>query len=270
MKHFLITMAACAMLCGCTQEWGELETVTYPINQPYTELEVSDGFVVEGYERNEYHRPGGAIVTVGEKAQSKVRAEVKNGRLYIGFRSGKFDRGGEAAVVSLPTDELTKLNKLVLREASRTEYANMILLRDIVLKDASSCETTIMAPYNSEQVLEGQLNIDASDASSFFSQAYISNINITLSGASNVRMIGRECEELSINVSGASNLDCGDLFSSNVSGYVKDASKTKVKCCSSLSVDVTDASELVYQLISPNCQLDYNCHWSGGSTITEK
>jgi len=35
---------------------------TYPLDQPYTELEVSDGFLVEGYETSTYN-PGGAIVT---------------------------------------------------------------------------------------------------------------------------------------------------------------------------------------------------------------
>ena len=80
MKKVFITIVACTMLCSCTQEWGELETITYPIDQPYTELEVSDAFVVEGYTRDEYNHPGGAIVTVGSKAQSKVKVEVKNGR----------------------------------------------------------------------------------------------------------------------------------------------------------------------------------------------
>ena len=270
MNKFFITIATCAILCSCTQEWGELETITYPIDQPYTELEVSDAFVVEGYTRNEYSRPGGAIVTVGSKAQSKVKVEVKNGRLYIGLHSGKFDRGGEVARVRLPNDELDKLTKLVLREASKTEYGNMIFLRDIVLQDASSCGTTIMAGYNEEHVLEGEFNLTASGASTFSSQIFISNINVTLSGASSVRLNGRECEELKINVSDASTLDCSTLQSSSVSGSIKNASKADVTCCSSLSVDVADASELVYKLLSPSCQLDFDCHWSGGSTVTEK
>ena len=270
MKKILITLTACAMLCSCAQEWGELETITYPIDQPYTELEVSDGFVVESYPRHEDLRPGGAIVTVGEKAQSKVQVEVKNGRVYMGLRSGNFDRCGKGAVVALPEDELVKLNKLVLREASKTEYGNMILLRDVVLQDASSCETLIMAAYNEDHVLEGEFNLSASGGSHFFAQMFISNINVTLSGASNATLLGRECEELTINVSDASNLDCSTLRSSNVSGSVKDASKAEVTCCSSLSVDVKNASELIYKLQSDNCHLDYDCHWSGGSKITEK
>ena len=269
-RFILSILAIGALFCSCAQEWGEIEDVAYPINESFTELEVSDGFLVVGYEPdNTPWYQENAIVMVGQKAQSKVKLEVKNGRLYVGFRSGKFITGNDRPKVYLPSTKLKYLTTLVLCEASGIDYINLNRLNSITLRDSSICGTTqIFATWNEDNTAQvGEINVDVKDGSKFYALIRVPDVNIKLSDGSYARFEDySDIENLHINVNKGSEMKCG---AANIFGTISEKSMVTAKCCNMLSVNVTDSSTLKYH-VGADCRLSaFDCHGSGGSTIIE-
>ena len=46
MKNILILLSISILFFGCTKDWGDSATRNYPVNAPYTKLDVSNAFEV--------------------------------------------------------------------------------------------------------------------------------------------------------------------------------------------------------------------------------
>ena len=272
-KLILFTLALGAMLCGCSRNWGETEYVMFPLNEPFTELEISDGFVFEGYDPN-IHRTEDACVVVGQKALGKVKLEVKNGRLYVGFSSGNFNTGKQKPRVILPYSKIESVATLVLRENSVLEGSTMATsltsLRSITLSDNSKMSGDLFLAWWNEEgtAMVGALNIDVESGSSIDAEILVPDVNITLSDGSRAKIatVYHDVETLNIDVRSGSNLTC---VASNISGTISGGSTVTATCCNTLSVNVTEGSTLSYHL-GDGCELStYDCHSSDDSAITQ-
>ena len=235
MKKILTLLAVCAMLLGCSPtDWGELETINYPINGEYTALDVSNAFQVSVSVRETEQV---AVVTIGEKAHQYVQVEVKNGTLYIGMKKWNFVSNEKPTVV-LPASSLEELR----------------------LSGASSFNGTLFGDNPSMKVsgasrFDGTINGNAD------------NMEVELSGASYAILNGFCDGELKIDISGASVLDGTSFPCAEINGEISGASHADVVCCESLKVDISGASELTYSTPSDECDLKVDCECSGASSV---
>lgn len=273
MKKIVLLLSVCGMLCCCKpQEWGEVVRVSYPLNEAYSELIVNNAFRVETFVPSE-SQPYGAIVEAGEKAQSLVRVEVRNGKLYIDLRSGNFG-STKRPIVYLPVEDIENLNVMELNGASLfAARTGSMSLKKIVLTGASvySGDGVIYATNDNDE-LEGEVSLNLSGASEFSGIIYAPSVDAELSGASQCHL-GKVSPdfsgdiEMNMRLSGASKMESGAFATTHVRGELSGASSAKVNCCDELSVNLTGASVLRYSVLSDACQLDFDCHWSEGSRV---
>lgn len=273
MKKIVLLLSVCGMLCCCKpQEWGEVVRVSYPLNEAYSELIVNNAFRVEAFVPSE-SQPYGAIVEAGEKAQSLVRVEVRNGKLYIDLRSGNFG-STKRPIVYLPIEDIENLNVMELNGASLfAARTGSMSLKKIVLTGASvySGDGVIYATNDNDE-LEGEVSLNLSGASDFSGIIYAPSVDAELSGASqcHLRNVSPDFSgdiEMNMRLSGASKMESGAFATTHVRGELSGASSAKVNCCDELSVNLTGASVLRYSVLSDACQLDFDCHWSEGSMV---
>lgn len=231
MKKTLIMISLCALLFGCTKEWGNPTTRNYPINGSFTELDVSSAFQVTVSDQ-----VTDVVITVDDMAHDKVIVKVVNGELQIGFKPNTFYNGSKPTAV-IPAN------------------AN---LRSVELSGASS----FTGDLNGHDV-----DIDLSGASHFHGSVNAEEIDVDLSGASKVVMNGFCSEKMDIDLSGASTVEASLLETPSVVGSMSGASTADVTICSNLNVSLSGASTLIYGLISPDCNPYINCPCSGGSTV---
>ena len=95
----------------------------------------------------------------------------------------------------------------------------------------------------------------------------IGKINLDISGASTAFVNGYCQEKMEIDLSGASTLKAANLNAQSVSGQMSGASDADVTVCSSLNVELSGASTLIYGTVSDECDPIVNCNTSGGSTV---
>ncbi len=235
MKKSLSLLALCAMLCACNTNWGALETVNYPINGEWDELEINSAFDVTTSDE-----VTSAQVTIGEKAQQYVRVEVVNGKLIIGINKRDFSNNRKATVV-LP---------------------NRDGLESVHVHGASS--------FSPGRPLEGtDIEVELTGASMFDGAIYAVHTNMKLSGASEATVQGAS-DELELDASGASKFN-GPLFLCDmVECDLSGASRASVTCCGSLDADVSGASKLHYKKKGPDCVLNKNINLTGASSAEEK
>ena len=292
MKKIVLLLSVCGMLCCCKpQEWDEVVRVSYPLNEAYSELIVNNAFRVETFVPSE-SQPYGAIVEAGEKAQSLVRVEVRNGKLYIDLRSGNFG-STKRPIVYLPIEDIENLNVMELNGASLfAARTGTMSLKKIVLTGASvySGDGVIYATNDNDE-LEGEVSLNLSGASEFSGIIYAPSVKMNLSGASvykgtihapsvdaelsgasqcHLRKVSPDFSgdiEMNMRLSGASKMESGAFATTHVRGELSGASSAKVNCCDELSVNLTGASVLRYSVLSDACQLDFDCHWSEGSRV---
>ena len=231
MKKTLIMISLCALLFGCTKDWGVPTTRNYPINGAFTELDVSNAFQVTVSDQ-----VTDVVVTVDDMAHEKVVVKVVNGKLQIGFKPNTWYNGTKAVAVIPATDNL----------------------RGIELSGASSFTGNL----NGHDV-----DIDLSGASHYQGSVDADEIDLDLSGASKAVMSGFCLEKMDVDISGASTLNASLLETSSVFGDLSGASTADVTICSNLKVNLSGASTLIYGLISPDCNPVIDCPCSGASTI---
>lgn len=231
MKKTLIMISLCALLVGCTKDWGNPTTRNYPITGAFTELDVSDAFQVTVSDE-----VTDVVITVDELAQDRVVVKVVNGELHIGFKPNTWYNGTKATAIIPAT-------------------AN---LRSVELSGAS----TFTGNLNGHDV-----DIDLSGASHFHGYVDADEVDVDLSGASKAIMNGFCQEKMDIDLSGASSLEASLLETPSVFGSLSGASTADVTVCSNLNVSLSGASTLIYGLVSPDCNPYINCPCSGSSTI---
>ncbi|MBO7630102.1 MAG: DUF2807 domain-containing protein [Bacteroidales bacterium] len=231
MKKTLIMISLCALLFGCTKDWGVPTTRNYPINGAFTELDVSNAFQVTVSDQ-----VTDVVVTVDDMAHEKVVVKVVNGKLQIGFKPDTWYNGTKAVAVIPATDNL----------------------RGIELSGASSFTGNL----NGHDV-----DIDLSGASHYQGSVDADEIDLDLSGASKAVMSGFCLEKMDVDISGASTLNASLLETPSVFGDISGASTADVTICSNLKVNLSGASTLIYGLISPDCNPVIDCPCSGASIV---
>ncbi|MBO4503461.1 MAG: DUF2807 domain-containing protein [Bacteroidales bacterium] len=230
MKKTLIMISLCALLFGCTKNWGSSTTLNYPISGSYTSLDVSDAFDVTVSDQ-----VTDVVVTVGELAHDRVIVKVINGELQIGFKPNTRYNGTAKAIIP----------------ATST-------LRELDLSGASS----FTGDLNGEDV-----DIDLSGASTYRGTINAAELDVELSGASDAHISGVCQNKMEIELSGASTLKAANLNAQSVSGHLSGASDADVTVCSSLNVELSGASTLTYGTVSNECHPVVNCPTSGSSTV---
>ena len=219
MKKTLIMLSLCALFCGCTKDWGLPTTRNYPINGPFTGLEVSNAFQVTVSDQ-----VTDVVVTVGDLAHKNV--DVLRDLDLSGASSFTGDLTGDDVEIDL---------------SGASFYRGNVLAKD--------------------------LDVDLSGASTYSGVVEADKINFELSGASKVT-VGGDCQnEVKMDLSGASRLAASDLYVPVVRGNMSGASEADVTCCTSLNVELSGGSTLIYGTISDDCHPDVNCPCSGGSIV---
>lgn len=239
MKNIFIMLSISILFFGCTKDWGNPATRNYPVNAPYTKLDVSNAFEVTVSDQ-----VTDVVVTVGELAHDRVVVRVVDGELQIGFKPNTRYNGKATAVIP----------------------ATMI--RDLELSGASSFTGDLQCGngYYSDNTVD----IELSGASTFKGRIEAMEVEIDLSGASEAFIEGFTSINLSkmdIDLSGASTLKAPFLYTESVYGEMSGASNADVTLCSELNVQLSGASTLTYGLSSEECHPNVNCPASGGSVV---
>ena len=231
MKKAIIILSLCALFFGCTREYGGVPTTkNYPVNGPFTSLDVSNAFQVTVSDQ-----VTDVIVSVGELAHDRVIVRVVDGELQIGFKPNTRYNGIATAVIPANAN-----------------------LRGLDLSGASSFVGNLSCH---------DVDLDLSGASTFRGNVDADEIDIYLSGASNAFVDGHCQEKMEIDLSGASTLKAANLNAQSVSGQMSGASNADVTVCSSLNVNLSGASTLTYGTVSSECHPVVNCPCSGGSMV---
>ncbi|MBR6131794.1 MAG: DUF2807 domain-containing protein [Bacteroidales bacterium] len=239
MKNIFIMLSISILFFGCTKDWGNPATRNYPVNAPYTKLDVSNAFEVTVSDQ-----VTDVVVTVGELAQERVVVRVVDGELQIGFKPNTRYNGKATAVIP----------------------ATMI--RDLELSGASSFTGDLQCGngYYSDNTVD----IELSGASTFRGRIEGQELEIDLSGASEAFIEGftpTSLTKMDIDLSGASTLKAPFLYTESVYGEMSGGSNADVTLCSELNVQLSGASTLTYGLSSEECHPNVNCPASGGSVV---
>ena len=236
MKRTFSLIALCTLLlgCGCTKDFGNPTTKNYAINGTYNKLNVSDAFQV-----TVSSQVTDVEVTVDERAHDQMDVYVKNGTLYIGFKTIISTYTGTAKAV-IPANTA---------------------LHAIDLSGASSFSGNLNG---------SDVKIDLSGASYYSGDVTASSIELDFSGASKANLRGYCGSTLDIELSGASILYAAGLDAQDVKGDMSGASTADVTCCDYLRVNLSGASTLTYGTTSSSCDPTVRCETSGGSTVRER
>lgn len=257
-KHILrnALLTACAafagMMASCTTFYGEPTTEYYSINNNYTKLDVSNAFKV-----TVSATATKAEVTVPEELHGKLKLEVKDGTLYIGFT--RWIITSDKCTVVLPLN--MQLEDLDLSGASSFTGNLQGTSSDIEVSGASTFEGDVAA---------SKVDLELSGSSSYKGVVNCDEAEVDISGASKATIHGVCTGTMEIDVSGASDLHAIDFKTDAVTGELSGSSDADVTVCSSIAVNVSGSSELTYGTSSPECHPDFRCTTSGSSSITPR
>ena len=258
-KHFLIPAALlfCAAFVGlfasCSKYYGEPTTQNYPINGSYTKLDVSHAFDVTVSDAVTQ-----AIVTVPEDLHSKLKLEVKNGTLYIGFTRSWIVAGSDCTVILPPNAQLKDLE---LSGASSFTGNLQGVTSDIELSGASDFYGNVTA---------SDVDFEISGASSYNGIVACDEVDVDLSGSSTLTIQGACSGKMEMGVSGASQVKASGFDTDAVTGSLSGSSDADVTVCSLLKVNVSGASDLTYGTSSSDCHPTVNCQVSGSSSVNAR
>lgn len=229
-----VALLAIAMVClyaSCAKDYGEPTTKNFAINGNYSSLEVNSCFEVTVSDQ-----VTDVVITVGEKALDKVKVEVKNGTLHIGF------------------------NWL-------TNYVGTATA--IIPANTNLCELDLSGGSKFTGDLTGsEVELDLSGASIYYGNVNAEEVDVDLSGASEATLTGVCQTTMEIALSGSSDLYASGMSTQSVKGTMSGASSAYVTCCNLLEVALSGASDLHYGTSSPNCHPVINCTTSGASLVT--
>ena len=211
-------MLACICFSGlkAQRKWVEDPNVTLrTLSEEFHEVHVSNAFRLYLSQSDET-----ALAVSAEDAETigRIKTEVKNGVLYIGF-DGQQKWYGRS---KKPTAYLS------FRQLSRIK---------------GSGATQIISEGN---IRADQLDIDLSGASDFTASVQAARLSIDLSGASDIKLRGR-VDSLFLKSSGASDLKAYDLEAAFASVNVSGASDSKIFVTQELKARASGASSIKYK-----------------------
>ena len=250
MKKITFMLLVLCGLCTACKKDNVSVTVSYPVTDNYTALDVSSAFDVVVCDTISE-----AKVTVRGGEHKNVIFKVEDGTLKIGFKSSLFNWHHGSAKVLLPRN--IKLCDLELSGASSFRGD---LQGDEVEVDASGSSNF----YGN--VSGPEVNIDLSGSSDFEGNIDADRFDLEASGSSSLKSTGICTEQLDMTVSGSSNVDAFGLECRKVTAKVSGSSDVKISCCESITGSLSGSSDLYYKTL-PGCQPVVNCSTSGGSKV---
>ncbi|MBP5678181.1 MAG: DUF2807 domain-containing protein [Bacteroidales bacterium] len=235
---------------------GAPATRVYAINGRYHELEVSHAFEVTMSDTATV-----ATVTIDSMLHDRVVFHVDDGTLKIGLKPGTYSNI-KTATVTLPLN--TSLDDIELTGASRFTSNSPLAAKKI------SIDLCGASYFNGDIKNAQTVDLEVCGASHFNGslQPEIDKLDVELTGASTA-IISGTVNVLDIDLSGASNLDAGNLDTKTVNGDISGASTASVLCCDAIKVDVSGASHLTYSTVADGCTPVVDCHTSGASTVKD-
>lgn len=255
MKKMIFTLVAAAALClaGCDTYYGEPVTFRQDVAGNYTAVKVEHAFDVTVSDT-----ATAATVTVPERMVDKVKLQVRNGVLEIGFKKTLSFTIGECSVI-LPKNANVK----DLDISGASSYAGDL--------QGSKCEVDVSGSSSFHgNIAASEIDFEISGASTARCTVAADRIDTEVSGASDVTLSGDCTGTMDIEISGSSKLHAEALGTSAVTGSVSGSSRADVTVCERIAVDASGASTVTYGLSSPGCQPTYGCTTSGASNVSPR
>ena len=249
-KTGLMLFALCVMFAACQKDDNNGITVSYPVTDNYTALDVSNAFDVVVCDTVNM-----AMVTVRGGEHKNVIFKVEKGTLKIGFKSSLFNWYHGPAKVLLPRN-----SALCEVELSGASSFRGDLQGDKIELDVSGASDFF------GNLLGSEVNIDLSGASSFAGEINAENVELEISGSSVVKSVGSCTGLLDMEVSGSSDVDAFGLECRSVTAKLSGSSNARISCCESLTGTISGSSDLYYKAL-PGCQPVVNCSTSGSSEV---
>ncbi|MGM9735445.1 MAG: GIN domain-containing protein [Candidatus Cryptobacteroides sp.] len=232
-----IMLSICAIIlatsCFASSGNGPAKTITIPVAQDYTDLELSSAIQVVWSETATEIE-----LTAPEKVIDKVIVQRTGKTLKIYLKGSVRNSDGKISVV-LPASAV--LDEISLSGASSFTSSTPLNLRklEIDLGGASSMKADIN--------VGGELEIDCSGASTMKGNVEAGSFSIDLSGASSAKLSGNVGRS-EIEVSGASSLNplSKPLVTSDTKCEISGASNVRIDSKGRVSGTVSGASSLRY------------------------
>jgi len=178
-----------------------------------------------------------AVSASETKWRDRIKVEVKNGILYIGYDSeGRWGSGNKKLKAYISFKQIDELHV------------------------SGACDV-----FTSGEIRANDLEINLSGASDLKTKVSVSNrLHVDLSGASDITVQGSSTE-LSIEASGASSFKGYDLLTDNCNARASGASDIKITVNKELNAHVTGASDVHYKGEATIRDL----HSSGSSSVSK-
>ena len=249
----MLVAAATLGFAGCETYYGEPVSFRQDVAGNYTAVKVSHAFDVTVSDT-----ATAATVTVPEKMVDKVKLQVRNGVLEIGFQKTLAFAIGECSVI-LPLNASVK----DLEVSGASSYAGNLQ------GDRSEVDVSGSSSFRGN-IAASEIDFEISGASEARCTVTADRIDAEVSGASDVTLGGDCTGTMDIEVSGSSKLHAEALGASAVTGSVSGSSRADVTVCDRIAVSVSGASNVTYGLSSPECRPTYECTTSGASNVAPR
>lgn len=184
---------------------GDLEPISIVWNDDMSTA-VSESRVVEPFEEIDvrgYFRVvlsqdavSGVTVVTQPESQTKIKTNVKNGKLYVSHQEVRMNR---PVTIHLSTPQM---RKIVASGACKIESDSMITVSDLKLEFTGASSA--------------KLDLSVAD-----------ELEVQLSGASSIRLYGK-ARKIDLEASGASNIDAVDFITNTAKLKISGACKAKV------------------------------------------
>lgn len=233
---FLLSTIALLAFGGCAKYDGDPITQDFSIDGTYTKLEVSDAFNVTVSDQV-------SVVTVkaGDKIMPSVVVEVVNNTLKIRLKRFKVSYGEMQAIIPLNAD-LTSVNL-----SGASDFRSVYGLSGQKVKVSLSGASEFYCDIDADDIdmdLSGSSNINGHVAAT-------NQLDLDLSGASNATLTG-QVPTLKIDLSGSSSLEKTvvdhhyGLVCDQCSGSLSGSSNAYLHCDSTIKVSLSGSSDLHY------------------------
>ena len=227
-----MVLVVAGMLTGCT-DYGKITDKALTLGD-YSAIDVSNGVDVEMMEG--ISTP---VLTADELIMDKVRAEVKDGTLFLELKDMVYTTRIKELKVKLPVN--ANLRRITASGASYVRVQGEVPLNELTLSGATSADINHTTDMK----------------------------KIVMSGLSHAEIKGTG-DVVEIVISGGSDLEADKLLVSEIKGVLSGASSVDVTVCTRLAIVASGASSINFGLVSPTCEVQNDCELTGGSVISQR
>ena len=229
---FLVTVFTCIFAGAFTSANAQTSEISINLKD-FDKLEIGNAFVIEVTKASSF-----SIKAKGDKENlDELESNVKNGELHIKYKGNSWKRNKNGAVYL---------------------YITMPELQGVTFSGAT--KSTIEGFS-----VKGTFSLSLSGASESKISLKADNTNISLSGASIVRIFGGNTNKMNVDISGSSSLNAYEYEAQSANVESSGASSVKISVSSSLNAEASGASNIKYRG-NPNVNSDT----SGASRISKE